>query len=314
MALSLQLRGDRGRWGLVRSRLRGTRHLCDGLAEREEDPHVRQHVHTSAVRFALHSPLRRAESWSTSSPSTTSSRTLFSSSSLPPSSEAASSRRSISVPTSTSRSGMAIRADSGFARRAASTVGTGARVSALVSSCPSFRVEFADGLRSWSVEADSPRSLQISHHRLVRLSLPNRRAPLLNLSLFSNPNVIMSEALQATLTLDVATSSLCQSLSTNFTLLDPSGAAIRKFVTDQGSLVHSTSWTLAPGGVELWWSVGLGPQPLYTVKAELFASVRRSPALSSTKLTLPLVGRNRPRFSNEEDRGQALACRPGTAS
>ncbi|KAI5480231.1 glycoside hydrolase family 2 protein [Pseudohyphozyma bogoriensis] len=59
----------------------------------------------------------------------------------------------------------------------------------------------------------------------------------------------------------------------NFTLTSPSGAAIRKQSVaswDASQNVEcAVSWEFKEGEVELWWSVGLGKQPLYTITATI---------------------------------------------
>lgn len=60
----------------------------------------------------------------------------------------------------------------------------------------------------------------------------------------------------------------------NLTLTDQTGTVIRKFSAEglsfDGAVVQ---WTFKPGEVSLWYSVGLGAQPLYTVLVEVVGEV-----------------------------------------
>ena len=85
----------------------------------------------------------------------------------------------------------------------------------------------------------------------------------------------MTESLSATLCLSTtcsAPSSALSNTSTKFTFLSPGGVTVR-----ESSLPPSdelTEWEFTASEIELWWSVGLGAQPLYTVIAELLDAVR----------------------------------------
>lgn len=63
-------------------------------------------------------------------------------------------------------------------------------------------------------------------------------------------------------------------LSANVTLVSPSGIAIRKASVDLSD-TGSISWTFEGDEIELWWSVGLGRQPLYFVQVDLISPVSR---------------------------------------
>lgn len=56
----------------------------------------------------------------------------------------------------------------------------------------------------------------------------------------------------------------------SFVLRTPTGsieASTSKISTDDGRCNFAFDW--APGEIDLWYPVGYGPQPLYTVEAEL---------------------------------------------
>lgn len=80
---------------------------------------------------------------------------------------------------------------------------------------------------------------------------------------FSHPVATVSEKLDATFTLELDTTA---ELATSVTILEPSGKTLRK--TSHQDLVQSPLH-FAASEIELWWSVGLGKQPLYTVKVDL---------------------------------------------
>lgn len=65
-------------------------------------------------------------------------------------------------------------------------------------------------------------------------------------------------------------------LPTTITLLDPAGQVMRKFTHEE---LRTEPLHFAPDEIELWWSVGLGKQPLYTIKVDLVDSVSRTSAL-----------------------------------
>lgn len=144
----------------------------------------------------------------------------------------------------------------------------------------------------------------------------------------SHPTTTVNADLEAKIALSVSFAAIPPShegayLGVNFSLADPTGSIVREFVYDLStddldSSPPDTEEKLTPGkvdkwitgavftkfefeagGVELWWSVGLGGQPLYTAKAELLDSVclsltrwsknpqftcrKRGPARSSTQ-------------------------------
>lgn len=82
-----------------------------------------------------------------------------------------------------------------------------------------------------------------------------------------HPVAIVSEDLSATLHVEIDTSS---KLARRITVLDPQGNVFKEALVKPEE--ETPTWKLSASEIELWWSVGLGKQPLYTVKAELLDS------------------------------------------
>lgn len=94
-----------------------------------------------------------------------------------------------------------------------------------------------------------------------------------NVSFFDrDPRVTVDSSLQASLTVTLTASSPVDVLSANVTLVSPSGIAIRKVSIDLHD-TGSVSWRFETDEIELWWSVGLGGQPLYLIKVDLLSPV-----------------------------------------
>lgn len=81
----------------------------------------------------------------------------------------------------------------------------------------------------------------------------------------SHPVAKVSEELAATLDFEIDTT---HDLAVNITVLNPKGDVFRSVASGDNRKL-----TLAAGEFELWWSVGLGKQPLYTAKADLLDKV-----------------------------------------
>ncbi|SCV66949.1 BQ2448_5595 [Microbotryum intermedium] len=81
-----------------------------------------------------------------------------------------------------------------------------------------------------------------------------------------HPVALVSEKLDATLTLEVDVTN--KQLTTNLTVLDPAGKVFKK-VSTGGNSSEKAEWSFKADEIELWWSVGLGAQPLYTAQCDL---------------------------------------------
>ncbi|KAK4704685.1 beta-mannosidase, partial [Phenoliferia sp. Uapishka_3] len=85
------------------------------------------------------------------------------------------------------------------------------------------------------------------------------------------PRVRLNSSLEAVIYLTTSTSS-AGPCHVNYSLLDPTGSAIRKKSVSMGTIHDSNEvaeWKFEKGEVELWWSVGLGKQTMYEVVADL---------------------------------------------
>ncbi|GAA6056401.1 hypothetical protein JCM3770_000684 [Rhodotorula araucariae] len=83
------------------------------------------------------------------------------------------------------------------------------------------------------------------------------------------PRPVVSAKLEATLALSWKISDAVDGLAATARLVSPSGAAIRKTGFDGPVINGEHVWALEEDEVELWWTCGLGEQPLYTVEVDL---------------------------------------------
>ncbi|GAA5851349.1 hypothetical protein JCM9279_001113 [Rhodotorula babjevae] len=82
------------------------------------------------------------------------------------------------------------------------------------------------------------------------------------------PRAQVSDTLVATLSLSWTTSDAVDGLAATARLVSPEGVSIRKTSFDSSSVAEHV-WRLDEDEVELWWTSGLGEQPLYTVEVDL---------------------------------------------
>ncbi|KAL8277704.1 hypothetical protein RQP46_009826 [Phenoliferia psychrophenolica] len=82
------------------------------------------------------------------------------------------------------------------------------------------------------------------------------------------PRITLSPTLAATLSLESTTSLIPTPTTVHYKLHSPSGVELRK-ASILSSSTEATTWEIPADEIELWWSVGLGKQPLYTVEAQL---------------------------------------------
>ncbi|BGP37999.1 hypothetical protein JCM10449v2_001926 [Rhodotorula kratochvilovae] len=83
------------------------------------------------------------------------------------------------------------------------------------------------------------------------------------------PRALVSDKLEAKLALSWQISDAVDELVAAARLISPSGASIRKTSFDGPGIAGEHFWTLEEDEVELWWTSGLGEQPLYTVEVDL---------------------------------------------
>ncbi|GAA5938442.1 hypothetical protein JCM3775_000893 [Rhodotorula graminis] len=82
------------------------------------------------------------------------------------------------------------------------------------------------------------------------------------------PRAQVSDTLEATLSLSWTTSDAVDNLAAIARLVSPRGVSIRK-TSFEGASVAKHVWRLDEDELELWWTSGLGEQPLYTVEVDL---------------------------------------------
>ncbi|GAA5894290.1 hypothetical protein JCM8208_002397 [Rhodotorula glutinis] len=82
------------------------------------------------------------------------------------------------------------------------------------------------------------------------------------------PRARVSDKLEATLSLSWTTSDAVDGLAATARLFSPRGVSIRKTSFDNSSVAEHV-WRLDEDELELWWTSGLGEQPLYTVEVDL---------------------------------------------
>lgn len=94
---------------------------------------------------------------------------------------------------------------------------------------------------------------------------------ILTLIYYSSVKALVNEELECSLEISTSSTSTRIASFIRFSLLDSDDAIIRQSTTevDDDTLNSDVLWRLKPGEVSLWWSVGKGAQPLYTVKVEL---------------------------------------------